>query len=180
MIPDEEKRRIIFNLKSSVPTIRYYTLKKLSEMADTKPEIFSFLAYNDEMTLEEIITSIKFLKEYDRDEIIRREASIALEKIQSIVGPKFGYEVLYCHKCKKYLDITWNYCPNCGEDIPNKNNFRTCPKCNSPIKSNWNFCAVCGNKLKISEEVLLCPNCKRKIDTSWIICPYCGYRLKSV
>lgn len=179
-ISDEEKRRIILSLRSSVPATRFLILKKLSDICENSPEIIRYIDATDEYAMSDIVSLAVFLKENDEDEVIRREAEIALEKIKGILGPKFSYEVLKCENCNSLVDAGWKFCPICKSEIAKmKFALEKCSKCGSYIKPMWLFCPSCGNKLKeITALIPRCPNCKRVIDSSWIVCPFCGEKIK--
>ncbi|GEM_PF-1573788 len=181
-LTDEEKMSIVSGLRSSVPATKLVTLRKLQEIAEVRPEAIVYLDTYDKVTLNEIITLLNQIIEYDPDEILRREAMITLEKVKKALGTKFSTFVPLCNSCKSPIDLGWNYCTNCGAEIKNmtfEEEIERCPNCNNYISDSWKYCAHCGTKLKEEEEeVLRCPNCKRPIQPEWIVCPYCGYRLK--
>ncbi len=182
-LTDEEKMSIISGLRSTVPATRLVTIRKLQEICEIRPEAILFLDAYDKTTLNEIISLLKHIIEYDPDEIIRREAVIALEKLKKALGTKFTTYVPLCNNCKKPIDLGWEYCTNCGAEIDKmtfEEDVKRCKKCNKYIFDTWVYCAHCGTKLKdiVVEEELRCPNCKRPIQPEWMVCPYCGYRLK--
>ncbi|ADG13049.1 conserved hypothetical protein [Methanocaldococcus infernus ME] len=180
-LTDEEKASIIAGLRSTVPATRLVTLRRLQELADTRPEAFAYLDAYDKTTLNEILYLLNHIIEYDPDEIIRREAMLALEKIKKALGTKFSVFIPECESCRALIDPGWEYCAKCGAEISKMKfeELKKCKNCGKYIYESWIHCAHCGTKLKEEEEeILRCPNCKRPIQPEWMVCPYCGYRLK--
>ncbi len=182
-ITDEEKKRLIFGLKSSVVATRFLTIKKIYEMVEKQPEKFRYLEVSDETSMRDILNLLEYISQNDPDAVLRREASISLSALRSILGPRYRYEVIVCEGCGEMLTFNWLFCPKCGEKIDVeklKSSFETCEKCGIPISSRWNFCVRCGVRLKEEMAESRCPNCKKEIKPEWVICPYCGTRLKQV
>ncbi|WP_423792527.1 double zinc ribbon domain-containing protein [Methanocaldococcus indicus] len=181
-LSEEEKMSIIAGLRSSVPGTRLITLRKLQEICENRPEAILYMDAYDKNTLNEIITLLNHIIEYDPDEVIRREAMITLEKLKKALGAKFTTYVPICNNCKNPVDLGWEYCANCGAEIDKmvfEEEVRRCKNCNKYIFDTWLYCTHCGVKLKEEvEEELRCPNCKRPIQPDWLVCPYCGHRLK--
>lgn len=180
-ISNEEKRQILISLRSAVPATRFLMLKKLAEITEREPEKLRALSSQDEYTFSDILNAITYMKKHDRDEVIRREASITLEKIKAVLEPKHVIPVTHCATCGSLIDIGWNYCPTCGKQTRSSTfPIPRCPKCDRYIKETWLYCVHCRHKLKEKKITERCPNCKREVEESWILCPYCGYKLKNV
>ncbi len=182
-ITDEEKKRLIFGLKSSVVATRFLTIKKIYEMVEKKPEKFRYLEVSDETSMKDILNLLEYISQNDTDAVLRREASISLSALRSILGPRYKYEVIQCKNCEEMLTFNWYHCPRCGERIDMEkltDSFKTCNKCGILISAKWGYCVKCGTKLKEETGESRCPNCKKEIKPEWVICPYCGTRLKSI
>lgn len=178
-ITDEEKRRILAGLRSSVPATRFLTVKKLAERIKSKPDVIKYLASSDVHTMDDMTNLITFIMENDADEVIRREANITFEIVKEVMGPKFTREIIKCQKCDSLLDVGWKHCPICNlELIKMEFGLDRCSKCSGYVIETWKFCANCGNKLKETEEESRCPNCKREIEHTWMVCPFCGSEIK--
>lgn len=179
-ISKEEKKHIINSLRSSVPATRFLVLKKLAELAENEPEKLRGLSSSSGHTLADILSSITYMGENDRDEHIRREASITLEKIKSVLEPKLVVPVTYCSECKGFVDIGWNYCPSCATPpASSKFPISKCNECGGFIKETWSYCVHCKAPLQAHKRETRCPNCKRVMDKSWGTCPYCGSTIKT-
>ncbi|ENN96505.1 hypothetical protein J422_01760 [Methanocaldococcus villosus KIN24-T80] len=182
-LTDEEKMSIVSGLRSSVPATRLVTLRRLQDLASRKPETILYLDAYDKVTLNEILTLLNHIAEYDPDEILRREAVITMEAVKKALGFKFSEVIPTCTNCGNPIDVGWDYCVNCGAEIDKMEleDIKRCPNCNKYIFETWKFCAHCKYKLREEEEVITrCPRCKRPVDPEWLVCPYCGYRLKRV
>ncbi len=180
-ISSEEKRQILMSLRSAVPATRFLMLKKLAEISEAEPEKLRALATQDEYTFSDILSAVVHMKNHDRDEVIRREASITLEKIKAAVEPKHVVPITHCGTCTGLIDIGWNHCPRCGRETTSTTfQLPRCPECRGYVKDTWLFCTHCGRKIREEATAAKCQNCKREVEESWILCPYCGYRLKRV
>ena len=182
-INEEEKMSILAGLRSRVPATKLITLKKISDIADMHPESLQYLDMTDKRTIQEIIDSIERTSSMEQDNVLKREALIALGKIKKALGTKFTRDLITCKNCGEIIDLGWEYCANCGSNINDMefNDVKRCKNCNKNISEEWSYCAHCGIRLKEKEEKnLTCPNRRRPIDPSWMVCPYCGHRLKRV
>jgi len=177
-ITEEEKREILVNLKSFVPATRYLVLRKIGDMADTEPERIKVIQSTDRHTFSEIVDTISYLKEHDREASIRREATITMEKIKQVLGTESAL-AYNCKFCGSFIEPGWNYCSNCGRETKESRfSLSKCPGCGGYIEKNWLFCTHCGRRLKTKRTETKCPQCKRKVEETWMMCPYCGFQLK--
>lgn len=181
-LTDEEKKRIIFGLRSSVVATRFLTIKKIFELVEKAPDKLRYLEVSDEAAMRDILNLLEYLASNDTDAVVRREAAISLRAIRNILGPKFKYEVIMCSGCKEMLTFNWKFCPKCGTEVELESlekEFSKCSNCESLISGKWNYCINCGYQLKKSTLEVRCPNCKKEIKEEWVICPFCGTRLKT-
>ena len=102
--------------------------------------------------------------------------------------------LIQCPNCKKDIDDTSPYCPNCGhKKVPDKveivaqpiqkRHLTQCPNCKRDVAFTSEKCPYCGQKLipqKIQEEkgIIQCPSCTKNIMSTTEKCPYCGLRLR--
>lgn len=178
-ISNEEKKHILNSLRSSVPATKFLILKKLGEVSDEDPEKLKGLASSDEHTFADMINIISYMIKNDLDESIRREATITLEKIRSILEPRSVLPV-YCTSCENLIDLGWDHCASCGKEISEENfEVSRCNSCRGFIKEIWAFCTHCKAPLQKKLADLRCPNCKRKMEKTWFSCPYCGVKMKN-
>lgn len=180
-ISNEEKRKMLMSLRSAVPATRFLILKKLADSVEIEPEKMQALSSQDRYTFSDILNSITQMKEHDMDEVIRREASITLEKIKEAMEPKLVMPITKCEFCGSLIDIGWNFCPKCSRETKATSfSIAKCPECDNYIKESWFYCTHCQYKLKTEKTVKKCYNCKRNVEESWMICPYCGFKIKDV
>ncbi|MDK2928463.1 MAG: hypothetical protein PWP73_46 [Methanococcus sp.] len=180
-INEEERASIINGLKSSVPATKLITLKKIVDLTVLRPESLQYMEMTDKMAIQRIVSGIERIMEYDIDEVLKREASIALEKLKVTLGSKFVQNLFYCQNCNGVVDIGWENCANCGASLAEMEfpETKPCPNCNKHTSENWNNCAHCGFQLiKEEDKIQKCSGCKREVDPTWMVCPYCGTRLK--
>ncbi|ABR54481.1 conserved hypothetical protein [Methanococcus vannielii SB] len=182
-INEEERASIINGLKSSVPATKLITLKKIVDLTILRPESLQYMEMTDKQSIQRIISGLERIMEYDVDEVLKREATITLEKLKITLGSKFVETLNYCKNCNAVIDLGWENCANCGSNLIEMNfeESKDCPNCKKHTTENWNNCAHCGFKLiEERDRIIKCSNCKREVDSSWMMCPYCGTRLKSL
>lgn len=84
--------------------------------------------------------------------------------------------LIICKKCGNGMLPEANFCSNCGETAPKKEEMVKCKKCGAETPDST-FCTECGSKLK-EESMIKCKKCGAETPDS-AFCTNCGAGLKS-
>jgi len=57
-----------------------------------------------------------------------------------------------CQKCQTEVTAGSNFCPECGERLPE---MVTCDSCGAEMQQGWKACPTCGNRVDASARASL-------------------------
>lgn len=131
-----------------------------------------------------LVKIVEQICEKDRDEMVRREASVSLENLKKKIDPALMKDMPVCTSCGESVVVSYCFCTKCGVDLKSQkwvSAYKLCEKCKKPVDPEWNVCSYCGNQLIKKVEVdKICQFCKKNINTSWLMCPFCGSKVKII
>ncbi|WP_295618759.1 zinc ribbon domain-containing protein [uncultured Methanobrevibacter sp.] len=94
--------------------------------------------------------------------------------------------MIKCNKCGLEFDDDIEICPNCGNEINDKEtqelineDSKRCPSCGSIIGMDEFICPSCGNKIAELKIIKKCPSCGEELDEDAVSCDNCGASLST-
>ena len=184
ILSEEERSHLLEKLNSKMVATRYMSLKFITSSINLDQVDFIKMEMINPDFTRNLVKMVELICEKDRDEMVKREASVCLENLKSKLNPALMKDMPVCTSCGESVEISSRFCTKCGVNLKKQewvSDFQSCDKCKNPVYPDWNVCSCCGNQLlkKVKVEKT-CQICNKNINSSWLICPYCGSKVKFI
>lgn len=184
ILSEEERRHLLEKLNSKMVATRFMALKFISSSINLDQVDFIKMDVIIPDFTKNLVKIVEQICEKDRDEMVKREASVCLENLKKKINPALMKDMPRCTSCGESVVVSYCFCTKCGVDLKSQkwvSDYKLCAKCKKPVDSEWNVCSYCGNQLIKKVEVeKICQFCKKNIHSSWLMCPFCGSKVKII
>jgi len=136
IISEEERHNLLEKLNSKMVASRYMALKFISSSISLdQVDFIKMDLINPEFT-RNLVKKVELICEKDRDEMVKREASVCLGNLKKKLNPALMKDMPACTYCGESVMLSYRFCTKCGVDIKNQewvSAYKLCEKCKNRI-----------------------------------------------